>query len=549
MKTKQIITGLCCALMLCGCSITGRLERRQYRADVLHVSREQREREQQTYQPPALKIERDSNRFYLVPTEVQENGERIMAMQIQEVTIRAKARTLPERLGKVTIDFVIDLPHQLQGTCRSVVVTPCLHKYGEAHPLQDITIRGGLFSRVQQRDYWQFGKYVRVYAPDSAAEARAFARFVKYPYPEGVRLDSVAAHPGHISYYYSQEVPTDETSKTMLVTLQGRVVALDDSNYTLPPSDTLTYHVSSMLSFVDTTTRYKIKIISKYATVQDRNYIQFLVNDTRLLDTLGGNDAQLRKIERRMTELIGQQEFFVDSVVLTATASPEGSFSRNRDLARGRAHALKDYLRERIGPQVDTLVRVRWVAEDWPELAARIRGDESLPHRAAILELIASEKDPDSRERMIRERYPEEYREIKAGVYPWLRAVTMRYDLRRQGMIKDTIHTREVDTAYMRGVELLRQRKYAKALYTLNEYRDRNTVVALLSLGHDAQALEILDTLERSAIIEYLKAVACARLGRKTEGRRHFLEACGLDERMEYRANLDPEISNLLTGD
>ena len=168
MKTIAV----CLAALLCGCSITGHLERRQYCADVLHVSREQREREQQTYQPPALKIEWDSNRFYLVPTEVQENGERIMAMQIQQVTIRAKARTLPERLGKVIIDFVIDMPRQLQGACRSVIVTPYLHKYGEAHALQDITIRGGLFSRVQQRDYWQFGKYVRAFAPDSSAEAR-----------------------------------------------------------------------------------------------------------------------------------------------------------------------------------------------------------------------------------------------------------------------------------------------------------------------------------------------------------------------------------------
>ena len=90
-------------VLFCGCSITGHLERRQYRADVLHVSREQREREQQTYQPPALKIEWDSNRFYLVPTEVQENGERIMAMQIQQVTIRAKARTLPERLMQISL--------------------------------------------------------------------------------------------------------------------------------------------------------------------------------------------------------------------------------------------------------------------------------------------------------------------------------------------------------------------------------------------------------------------------------------------------------------
>ena len=542
MKTIAV----CLAALLCGCSITGHLERRQYRADVLHVSREQYEREQQTYQPPALKIERDSNRFYLVPTEVQENGERIMAMQIQEVTIRATTRTLPERLGKVTIDFVIDMPRQLQGTCRSIAVIPYLHKYGEAHPLQDITIRGGLFSRVQDRDYWQYNKYLHVFNPSEIGAERAFARFVKYPYSEGSRLDSIVQHPGHISYYYSQEVPTDETSKTMLVTLQGWVMALDESYYKLPPSDTLTYHVSSMLSFADTTTRYKIKIIEKYATVQDRNYIQFRLNDTHVLDSLGRNAAELDKIRTRMAGLIGQREFFVDSIVLTASASPEGRYAHNSTLAQGRAHALKGYLRKCIGPQVDTLMQIRWIAEDWHELTTRIRSDENLQHRAEILKLIDTDSDPDRRERTIRELYPQDYQYLKESVYPSLRAVTMRYDLRRVGMVKDTIHTREVDTAYMRGINLLQKRKYAKALYILNDYRDRNTVITLLSLGYDAQALEMLNGLERSHTTEYLKAVACARLGRKTEGREHFLKACELDERMLFRGNLDPEIAELL---
>ena len=542
MKTIAV----CLAALLCGCSITGHLERRQYRADVLHVSREQYEREQQTYQPPALKIERDSNRFYLVPTEVQENGERIMAMQIQEVTIRATTRTLPERLGKVTIDFVIDMPRQLQGTCRSIAVIPYLHKYGEAHPLQDITIRGGLFSRVQDRDYWQYNKYLHVFNPSEIGAERAFARFVKYPYSEGSRLDSIVQHPGHISYYYSQEVPTDETSKTMLVTLQGWVMALDESYYKLPPSDTLTYHVSSMLSFADTTTRYKIKIIEKYATVQDRNYIQFRLNDTHVLDSLGRNAAELDKIRTRMAGLIGQREFFVDSIVLTASASPEGRYARNSTLAQGRAHALKGYLRKCIGPQVDTLMQIRWIAEDWHELTTRIRSDENIQHRAEILKLIDTDSDPDRRERTIRELYPQDYQYLKESVYPSLRAVTMRYDLRRVGMVKDTIHTREVDTAYMRGINLLQKRKYAKALYILNDYRDRNTVITLLSLGYDAQALEMLNGLERSHTTEYLKAVACARLGRKTEGREHFLKACELDERMLFRGNLDPEIAELL---
>lgn len=546
MKRIMKTIAVCLAALLCGCSITGHLERRQYRADVLHVSREQREREQQTYQPPALKIERDSNRFYLVPTEVQENGERIMAMQIQEVTIRATTRTLPERLGKVTIDFVIDMPRQLQGKCRSIAVIPYLHKYGEAHPLQDITIRGGLFSRVQDRDYWQYNKYLHVFNPSEIGAERAFARFVKYPYSEGSRLDSIVQHPGHISYYYSQEVPTDETSKTMLVTLQGWVMALDESYYKLPPSDTLTYHVSSMLSFADTTTRYKIKIIEKYATVQDRNYIQFRLNDTHVLDSLGRNAAELDKIRTRMAGLIGQREFFVDSIVLTASASPEGRYARNSTLAQGRAHALKGYLRKCIGPQVDTLMQIRWIAEDWHELTTRIRSDENLQHRAEILKLIDTDSDPDRRERTIRELYPQDYQYLKESVYPSLRAVTMRYDLRRVGMVKDTIHTREVDTAYMRGINLLQKRKYAKALYILNDYRDRNTVITLLSLGYDAQALEMLNGLERSHTTEYLKAVACARLGRKTEGREHFLKACELDERMLFRGNLDPEIAELL---
>ena len=544
----MILGGMIAAAMCAatGCSVATRLERQRAAAHLSQLTRAERQAQQQDYRPQVVRLQRDSNTFFLAPVDTLPDGERVMSLQIEQVTVVAKVRSVPERNGRVHLDFVVTLPKQLLGSSRSVVITPFLHRQDEQIPLDDIIIRGALFDRVQQRDYWQFGKYVRAFAPDSSAEARAFARFVKYPYPEGVRLDSVAAHPGHISYYYSQEVPTDETSKTMLVTLQGRVVALDDSSYTLPPSDTLTYHVSSMLSFVDTTTRYKIKVINKYATVQDRNYIQFLVNDTRVLDTLGKNAAQLGKIQARMAGLIAQQEFFVDSVVLTATASPEGSFTRNRALAQGRAHALKRYLQERIGPEVDTLVRVRWVAEDWPELAARIRGDESLPQRAEILELIAAEKDPDRREQVIRERYPAEYQNIKENVYPWLRAVTMRYDLRRRGMIRDTIHTREVDTAYMRGVDLLQKRRYAKALYNLLEYRDRNTVVTLLSLGHDAQALEILAGLEKSATTEYLKAVACSRLGRKAEGREHFLTACGMDERMQYRGNLDPEITELL---
>ena len=65
-------------------------------------------------------------------------------------------------------------------------------------------------------------------------------------------------------------------------------------------------------------------------------------------------------------------------------------------------------------------------------------------------------------------------------------------------------------------------------------------------MDHNEQALELLAAMPKDAVTEYLRAIACSRLGRKEEDRCHFLEACRLDERMKYRANLDPEIAELL---
>ena len=539
-----ILTGVLYAMF--GCSVAGRLQRHRTTASLSQLTRAERQQRQQDYRPQVVKLQRDSNTFYLTPVDTLADGERVMALQIEQVTVVAKMRSIPERNGRVVLDFIVTLPKQLLGRSRSVVITPILHKPDESVPLEDLVIRGGRFSLLQQRDYWQYETYIERFRPDTVGREVAFNRFVKFPYPEDVRLDSLVESRSTVTYYYSQEVKTDETSKKMLVTLQGQVLAVDDSAYRLPPSDTLSYIVSSMLSFVDTVPRYRIRIVDKYLTVEGRNYIQFFVGDTRVVDTLGDNWRQLDKITGLMRQIVEQQEFWVDTITLTAASSPEGAYAFNDRLSQGRAQALKRYLVRRYGRSIDTMLTVRWVAEDWQELTNRIRTDREVVNRDAILELIVAEKNPDRREQAIRQRFPEEYAYIRSVIYPQLRAVNFRYNLRRKGMVKDTIHTTELDTAYARGVELLQKRKYAKALYILNDYNDRNTVVAHLSLDHNERAMELLATMPKDAVTEYLRAIACSRLGRKEEGRRHFLEACRLDERMEYRGNLDPEIAELL---
>ena len=549
MNTRKIITvGITVGVlwMMFGCSVAGRLQRQQMTASLSQLTRAERQERQQDYRPQVVKLQRDSNTFFLAPVDTLADGERVMALQIEQVTVVAKMRSIPERNGRVVLDFIVTLPKELLGKSRSVVITPILHKPDESVPLEDLVIRGGRFSLLQERDYWQYETYIERFRPDTVGREAAFNRFVKFPYPEDVRLDSLVESRSTVTYYYSQEVKTDETSKKMLVTLQGQVLAVDDSAYRLPPSDTLSYIVSSMLSFVDTVPRYRIRIVDKYLTVEDRNYIQFFVGDTRVVDTLGDNWRQLDKITGLMRQIVEQQEFWVDTITLTAASSPEGAYAFNDRLSQGRAAALKRYLVRRYGKSIDTMLSVQWVAEDWAELTNRIRTDREIINRDAILELIAAEKNPDRREQAIRLRFPKEYAYIRSVIYPQLRAVNFRYNLRRKGMVKDTIHTTELDTAYARGVELLRKRKYAKALYILNDYNDRNTVVAHLSLDHNERAMELLATMPKDAVTEYLRAIACSRLGRKEEGRRHFLEACRLDERMEYRGNLDPEIAELL---
>ena len=535
--------------MFAGCTVTGELSRRGANALLLHSTKVQRENYQQENQPSHMKIEHPDGRptDYLIPTTTLDNGERIMSIQLDEVVVVAKSRTLPERMGRVGVDFVITLPKALQGSCRNVVVTPVLHNRGERTPLEEVAIRGALFNKVQIRDYWQYNRYLDVYKPDSLKAEWAFDRFVRFPYPEDVRLDSVSVGRKDISYFYTQEVPTAEVGKRMTITIEGQVQGLDGSTYQLPPSDTLGYHISSMLTFADTTARYVTRIIEKFAEVKDRNYLAFPVGKAIIVDTLGDNRNQLLHIGQLMGRLIHQREFYIDSIILSASSSPEGSSVMNRALASSRACSLSGYLAEQFPDAgLDTMITVRSKGEDWGRLAELIRKDSLIGHRKEILSLIETERDVDRCENLIRQRYGEDYLHIKKSIYPLLRCVDFRYALRRVGMIKDTIHTTEIDTTYLRGRQLLRDRRYKEALDVLRPYNDRNTAIALLSLGYDEHAYEILCREPVSAIREYLQAIACARLKRHEDALAHYTEAVRMEPNMEYRASLDPELSQLL---
>ena len=133
----SLIVVLTAAGVPAGCSTTARLTRRQATAHLAQRSRTERQPKARDDRPQVVRVERDST----VP--------------IEEVVVVARVRSIPERRGRVTLDFNVELPKELLGRSRSVVITPFLHRQDEQIPLDDIIIRGALFDRVQQRDYWQ----------------------------------------------------------------------------------------------------------------------------------------------------------------------------------------------------------------------------------------------------------------------------------------------------------------------------------------------------------------------------------------------------------
>ena len=113
-------------------------------------------------------------------------------------------------------------------------------------------------------------------------------------------------------------------------------------------------------------------------------------------------------------------------------------------------------------------------------------------------------------------------------------------------MLQDTIHTSVLDTAYMAGVQALRDHDYGKALSLLRPYADFNTAIAYSCLDYNASALAILEKQERSAPVDYMLALLYSRQGDDRNAVACYLRSCEEDGSYVHRGNLDPEISALI---
>lgn len=375
-----------------------------------------------------------------------------------------------------------------------------------------------------------------------------YEKYVRFPY-EAARLDTVIKEGDNFVYYYKQELPATENTKKIDLTLNGQILSKDETKTQLPPSDTITYFISSMVQFLDRSPRYKKKIITRKDEVNLRAYVTYKSGATEFSEDIGDNRAEIDKVFETIHGINYTGEFLIDSIRMTATSSPEGSADMNLFLSKGRALALKKYLALRSDDRegVDTLFRPRWIGEDWNRLHELVLADDSLENKTYLLRIMKETDNPDSREYALR-KYPADYMRIRGKHYPLLRGVEFKFHLHRRNMLQDTIVMPVIDTTYMQAVKMIEDRQYRQALAILDvSYPDDyNTAVCLMSLGYDKRALEIMTEQADTSDRNYLLAILYSRLKREEDALKMYVKSCDQDASKIWRGRLDPEINKLI---
>ena len=412
---------------------------------------------------------------------------------------------------------------------------------------------------------------VRLNERRKARREKMYRRYVKSPIvTEGLRLDTVMrAVNGDFIYNYVQTIATRPQLRKVDIWLSGSIWESDRLVYDVPRSGPLTFYISSISTLVDPRERYLKRVIERRVEANTACYVDFAQGRSEVIETLGNNAGEIGRIKGNLAELMENRTFDLDSIVVTASASPEGQLRANGALAQRRSEAVSRYFDSYIRHYRDSLdaesgflvdeqgtvsrprehTPIPFISrnggENWTMLDALVERDETLSEaQKEEYRRIRGTADADRREKAL--SGTSMYRYLRENLYPRLRTVRFDFHLHRKGMVKDTVHTTELDTLYMSGVQAIRDRDYKRALEILRPYQDYNTAVACCLLDYNASAMAILAPLERTPQVDYLLAILFSRRGEDEKAVQHYLDACRKEPSYRHRGKLDPEISALI---
>lgn len=565
----------------------------------------------------------------------EESGEMVAHQELDAAFVTARFRNIAERRGKADIEFQIRVPETMLDQKWQLRFYPNMFIGEDTHSLEPVYITGKEYRKVQLKGYQQYQRFLNSIITDSTEfinthqleiflkrnlpqiyafkdsdiyvsddefysnygytermavehytneikvrrnnrkinkKDEMFRKYVRVPIiTEGLRLDSIYQDKGAFVYNYVQTIDITRNIKKVEIVMNGDIYEETDRIYGIPYTDPLAFYISSLSAFVDNTVRYKKAVIERRVEANTSGYIDFEMGRSDVKKKLFNNAVEIGRIEGVLQSLLENEQFDLDSIMVTAFASPEGSVALNTKLSADRAKSVSSYFKNEIRHMRDSIKAdrgfsigldgkvissdsqmpdIRFMSrnggENWDKFVRIVRESEELDQvQKDYFDKCMMLPNLDARENALK-LDKDLYKICKESIYPRLRNVRFDFYLHRKGMVKDTVHTTVLDSAYMDGVQAIRDRDYERAIALLKPYEDYNTAVAYCAMERNQSALIILEKLERTPEVNYMLAILYSRNGEMEKAVQHYMTACQQDKIFVSRGNLDPEISTLI---
>ncbi len=280
----------------------------------------------------------------------------------------------------------------------------------------------------------------------------------------------------------------------------------------------------------------------KQRSLEGSAFIDFPVNKTVIYPDYRRNTVELGKIRATIDSVRSDRDVTITQVWLKGYASPESPYEHNRELAIGRTGALKDYIQQLY--HFDSgVIATDYEPEDWAGLRSRV-AESNINHKAEILALIDSDREPDNKEWRIKSVYPEEYRFMLHEFYPALRHTDYRiaYTVRSYSDIDEI---RRVFSERPRNLSLnelyLLSQEYepgsdeftevfetAVRMYPDDETANLNAANAAMRRGDNASAARYLARAGDTPEAVYARGALAVRMEDYESARRYLRQAAAL---------------------
>lgn len=326
--------------------------------------------------------------------------------------------------------------------------------------------------------------------------------------------------------------------------------------YNFVMDNRLEYPVVSVASLADTTEIFYDSIPITRKANHGANYsIEFEKNSAILKESVSNNAQVIQDIKNSLDALLKNAEFDLDSIIVSATASPEGAITVNQRFSGQRSDAVSGYFRnyvesnkwkyryrqDSIRREVEESIasiqaselnteaekqemirdemkkldgitmpniefKVHPIAENWDDLYTLIGMDSIMTYdeKNLFYNTFENTRNLDTRENTMKKH--SYYNYMSKELYPKIRVVKFDFHMHRKGQELDTIWRKVPSERYKEGVEALRLFDFIKAESILKDYPSYNAAICFIVRKKPLQAIEILESPKIKIDFDYFKA-------------------------------------------